>query len=122
MRNPTVLQRWLDRTSRARAMSTAVRTTAVAALSVMASHAAWAGYNIGTGGGTTWAWLRQIMQDFVDFIDGPFGTAAVVVSIVLAFAAWIFAPKEGIMGPVLRICVAAVAILNIATWLGAFHS
>jgi type IV secretory pathway VirB2 component (pilin) len=57
-----------------------------------------------------------LLTDFVKFIAGPFGKAAVIVSIVAAFVTWVFAPKEGIFGPVLRVVVAGIAIMNAAIW------
>jgi type IV secretory pathway VirB2 component (pilin) len=58
----------------------------------------------------------SLLTDFVKFIAGPFGKAAVIVSIVAAFVTWVFAPKEGIFGPVLRVVVAGIAIMNAAIW------
>jgi type IV secretory pathway VirB2 component (pilin) len=63
---------------------------------------------------------KQVMQAFVTFMTGPFGKAAVVISIVAAFITWVFAPKEGIFGPILRVVVAGIAILNAALWIGQF--
>jgi type IV secretory pathway VirB2 component (pilin) len=59
---------------------------------------------------------ESMLTDFVKFIAGPFGKAAVIISIVAAFVTWVFAPKEGIFGPVLRVVVAGVAIMNAAIW------
>lgn len=64
--------------------------------------------------------ITKIMQSFVDFMTGPFGKAAVVISIVAAFVTWVFAPKEGIFGPVLRVVVAGIAIMNAAAWITNF--
>jgi type IV secretory pathway VirB2 component (pilin) len=64
--------------------------------------------------------IDKILQGFVTFMTGPFGKAAVVISIVAAFVTWVFAPKEGIFGPVLRVVVAGVAILNAATFITNF--
>lgn len=89
---------------------------------VLMSPVAMAGTDLGDGGGATFAQLRAWMQDFVDFIDGPFGLAAVVISIVVAFTVWVFAPKEGIMGPVLRVVIAGVAILNVAVMLASLRA
>jgi type IV secretory pathway VirB2 component (pilin) len=66
--------------------------------------------------------LTALMQSFVTFMTGPFGKAAVVISIIVAFVTWIFAPREGIFGPVLRVVVAGIAVMNAAifvTGLGA---
>ncbi len=60
------------------------------------------------------------MQNFVTFMTGPFGTAVVALSIVIAFAVWVFAPREGIVGPVARVVVAGFVLMNVATWMGLF--
>lgn len=57
-----------------------------------------------------------LLEDFVKFIAGPFGKAAVIISIVAAFVTWVFAPREGIFGPVLRVVVAGIAVMNAAIW------
>jgi len=100
-------------------VKTAAKCAAILGI-MMGAQAAFAGYSIGSGGGGTFALLRTWFQDFVDFMDGPFGIAAVVISLVLAFATWAFAPKEGIVGPVLRIAMSGIVILNVATWMGSF--
>lgn len=77
-------------------------------------------YNIGTATGAQWTQLTTWFQSFVSFINGPFGTAVVVVSLIIAFTVWNFAPREGIVGPIMRIVVSAIVILNVATWIGSF--
>jgi type IV secretory pathway VirB2 component (pilin) len=64
--------------------------------------------------------LRTFLQAFANFMTGPFGKAVVVVSIVAAFCTWVFAPKDGIFGPVLRVVVAGIAIMNAALWIAQF--
>jgi type IV secretory pathway VirB2 component (pilin) len=77
-------------------------------------------FNIGTASGAGFAGLTTWMQNFVGFLNGPFGTMVVVVSLILAFATWTMAPREGIVGPALRVVVSAIVILNVATWMGTF--
>jgi type IV secretory pathway VirB2 component (pilin) len=60
--------------------------------------------------------LKGLLESLVTFIAGPFGKAAVIVSIVAAFITWVFAPREGIFGPVLRVVVAGVAVMNAGLW------
>jgi type IV secretory pathway VirB2 component (pilin) len=62
--------------------------------------------------------ITKFLQKFVDFMTGPFGRAAVVISIIAAFTTWVFAPKDGIFGPVLRVVAAGIAIMNAAIWIG----
>jgi type IV secretory pathway VirB2 component (pilin) len=65
--------------------------------------------------------LEQFLTTFQAFMTGPFGRAVVVISIIAAFCAWVFAPKDGIFGPVLRVVVAGIAIMNAAVWMGQFQ-
>ena len=61
--------------------------------------------------------LTNFLQAFTNFMTGPFGKAVVVISIIAAFCTWVFAPKDGIFGPVLRVVVAGIAIMNAAVWI-----
>ncbi|KQV92792.1 TrbC/VirB2 family protein [Rhizobacter sp. Root1221] len=62
--------------------------------------------------------VKSFLQVFLNFMTGPFGKAVVIISIVAAFATWVFAPKDGIFGPILRVVVAGIAILNASAWVG----
>jgi type IV secretory pathway VirB2 component (pilin) len=62
--------------------------------------------------------VKNFLQVFLNFMTGPFGKAVVIISIVAAFATWVFAPKDGIFGPILRVVVAGIAILNASAWVG----
>jgi len=64
--------------------------------------------------------ITQFLQTFANFMTGPFGKAVVVISIIAAFCTWVFAPKDGIFGPVLRVVVAGIAIMNAAVWISQF--
>jgi type IV secretory pathway VirB2 component (pilin) len=68
----------------------------------------------------TFTRFETILAAFQAFMVGPFGRAAVVISIIAAFVTWVFAPKEGIFGPVLRVVVAGVAIINAVALMGTF--
>ncbi|RZI40354.1 hypothetical protein EGT07_23720 [Herbaspirillum sp. HC18] len=92
----------------------------VGALGMALATAAHAGPSIGTGGGTAYSKLTTWLQNFVDFMSGPFGLAVVIISIIIAFSVWAFVPKEGIAGPVLRVVVAAIVIINVGTWVATF--
>ncbi|WP_395398582.1 hypothetical protein ACHMW6_00190 (plasmid) [Pseudoduganella sp. UC29_106] len=86
----------------------------IAGGSVMLSAAA--GPILPTGGGTLFQKLTTWGQNYLDFMTGPFATAAVVISALLIWIAWAFMPKEGIMANLARIVVAGFAILNIGTF------
>lgn len=67
--------------------------------------------------GANFTSLTNFLQAFTNFMTGPFGKAVVVISIIAAFCTWVFAPKDGIFGPVLRVVVAGIAIMNAAVWI-----
>ena len=79
-----------------------------------------AGVDIGTSGNAGFATLEKWFQAFVNFMDGPAGLALVVVSIIGAVAAWMLMPREGVVGPMLRVVVGAIVILNVGTWVTTF--
>lgn len=89
---------------------------------VILSGAAMAGPELPNGGGGTFTALRTWLQSFVDFMAGPFGTAAIIVSIIIGFLTWAYAPKEGIVGTVLRVVVSGIVILNASTWVMSFQA
>lgn len=83
-------------------------------------ESAYAGANLPSGGGSTFQVFVKWLQNFVDFMTGPFGTAAVAVSIIVAFVTWSYAPKEGLMGTVMRSVVSGIVIINVLTFVGTF--
>lgn len=97
-----------------------ITSAGVSAALALASADVFAGPTLGTGGGGSFTLARQWMQNFVDFISGPFGTAAVVISIILVFLAWAYMPKDGIMGPMVRVATGGIVVINVATWLASF--
>ena len=88
--------------ARAHARAAAWVATGMLALSSAPAHAAAADFQLLTD------WLTA----FAKFMSGPFGKGVLIISIIAAFVTWAFAPKDGIFGPVLRIVVSAIAILN----------
>jgi hypothetical protein len=86
---------------------------------ILVAAPAYAGYSIGTSTGP-FALLTNWMQTFVDFMDGPAGIAVVVISLVAGVATWIWAPKSGAVGLILRIIMGAIVIMNIGTWMVSF--
>lgn len=75
------------------------------------------GPNIGSGGGSGFSIMKRWLQNWVDFMSGPFAIAAVITSIILAYLAWAFMPKEGVVGPTVRVVVAGIVILNVGVWI-----
>lgn len=93
----------------------------VAFMALMAvSQTVLAAPTLGSGGGAAFAPLRTWLQNFVDFMAGPFGLAVVILSVILGFAAWAMLPKEGIVGTIMRVVVAGVVIINVGTWVATF--
>lgn len=94
--------------------------SALCAALASTSQLALAGPNIGGGGGGDFAILRQWLQNFVDFMAGPFGLAVVIIAIIIGFATWAVLPKEGIVGTVMRVVVAGIVIINVGAWVASF--
>jgi type IV secretory pathway VirB2 component (pilin) len=67
----------------------------------------------------TFTKFEEFLTAIEAFMTGPFGKAVVVISIIAAFATWVFAPREGIFGPVLRVVVAGIAIMNSVVFMNA---
>jgi type IV secretory pathway VirB2 component (pilin) len=86
-------------------------------LLLIASSKAFAGVSVGKGGGAGFDIASKWLQNWVDFMTGPFGIAVVITSLIIAFGTWAMMPKEGIVAPVLRVVVSGIAILNVVTWL-----
>lgn len=76
-----------------------------------------AGPALPAGGSGQFDLFTNFLQDLVDFLSGPFGTAAVIVIIIGGVLAWSYAPKEGVMGWVMRAAVAAIVIFNVGAWI-----
>ncbi len=67
---------------------------------------------------TGWfALLGTLLQDLVNFLDGPWALAMIIISIIVMVCMWIWAPKDGAMGVFMKICVGAIVILNIPSFL-----
>ena len=96
------------------------RLSGAVLIALVFSPLVFAGVDIGTSGNAGFATLEKWFQAFVNFMDGPAGLALVVVSIILAVAAWILSPREGVVGPLLRVVVGAIVILNVGTWVTTF--
>ena len=87
-----------------------------------ASRANAAGYDIGTTDSTAFDKIVSFLQAIVDLIDGPVATAVTVISIIVAILLWAVAPKSGGMSTVVRVCIAAIVGLNVATWIVALKA
>ncbi|KKJ75225.1 hypothetical protein WH95_19595 [Kiloniella litopenaei] len=87
------------------------------------AKSAMAAFALGSSGGKGGiAEFEGYIQDWVNFMTGPFGLAVVVVSIIVAVVVFVFAPKQGPMGLVARAVVAGIVILNLTTVVGGFTS
>jgi len=89
-------------------------------LTLLTGVYAHAGYSLGGSTSGTFGKLTQWMQEYVDFMDGPAALAVIVVSIIVAVCAWIWAPKSGAVGVLVRVVVGGIVILNVATWVASF--
>ncbi len=100
-----------------RFVQTALQTLII---SILFETQAMAGYDIGAPTSGPFAKLGSWLQDYVDFMDGPFAVAAVVLSLILALALWNFSPREGIMAVAMKAVITGIVILNIGTWISSF--
>lgn len=89
---------------------------------LVAASRASAGYDIGTTDSTAFDKIVSFLQAIVDLIDGPVATAITVISIIVAILLWAVAPKSGGMSTVVRVCIAAIVGLNVATWIVALKA
>lgn len=96
------------------------RLLAGGCVALIAASNAIAGPTLPGGGGDLFAKAKEWFQNYVDFMSGPFGWAVVIVSAVVVLATWAAVPKEGIMGNALRVVVAGLGIVNVATVMGSF--
>ena len=86
----------------------------------MQSTLCFAAYSIGAPTTGPFQKLGVWFQTYVDFMDGPFAIAAIVISIILAVLAWNFMPKEGLFGKILKTVVSGIVVLNLGTWMATF--
>ena len=91
-----------------------------ALMAVFLAGPTFAGYSLGGSSSGPFGKLTQWMQDYVDFMDGPAALAIIVVSIIIAVCAWIWAPKSGAVGILVRVVIGGIVILNIGTWVVSF--
>jgi type IV secretory pathway VirB2 component (pilin) len=77
-------------------------------------------YSIGSGGTGGFALLGKWLQEYINFMTGPYAKGGVAAAAVIGIIAWTFAPKDGVMGTVVRVVAAGFVSLNIGTWMGMF--
>ena len=88
--------------------------------SALVASPAFAGYALGGSSSGPFGKITQWMQDYIDFMDGPAALGIIVVSIIVAVCAWIWAPKSGAVGVLLRVVIGGIVMLNIGTWVASF--
>ncbi len=75
-------------------------------------------YNIGSGGDqSTFGSIVTFLQSGMDFLTGPWVKFTIAGSAILALMLWAAAPKEGAMGWIVRVIIAGLVALNIASWM-----
>lgn len=90
------------------------------ACSLLTYSPAFSAFDIGAPTTGPFAKLGSWFQQYVDFIDGPFGKAVVIIALVIATAIWMFAPKEGMTSMALRIVVGGFVIFNVSAIIASF--
>lgn len=66
--------------------------------------------------------ITTFFQKYVDFMTGPFAKTAIAGTLIIAAILWAVMPKEGIFGTIVRVVIAALVAMNVATWMGMFGS
>lgn len=95
--------------------------TLAATAALTFAEVAFAGPSLPSGGGSAFSLFRTWLQDLIDFMAGPYATATLIFTVIAGLAAWNYAPKEGLMGYVVRGIVTGVVCLNIGTWIAAMN-
>lgn len=85
---------------------------------LMTQYAFASTYSIGTGGGSAFDKITSLLQDWADFMTGPFGKFVVVIALVIGAIVWAVMPKHGVLAVVLRAIIAGAVLLNISLWMG----
>lgn len=70
-------------------------------------------YSIGTGGGTLFANLVELMQSVADFLDGPFILFAAFAILLLILLAWAYAPDNRAVAFLFRAGIALAIAFNL---------
>lgn len=60
------------------------------------------------------------MSDFLNFMQGQFGPWVVALGIVVAFAVWMWAPRDGVMGPLMRVVLTGLVVMNVGLFMSLF--
>lgn len=74
-------------------------------------------YKIGTIKEGGFALLVGVFQQYIDFMTGPFSHMAIASTLIIGPIVWAISPKESIMGTIIRVVVAGIVGLNVATWM-----
>lgn len=61
--------------------------------------------------------LTTLFQKWVTFATGPWAVAVIAISIAIGIAIWVFMPREGFMGWVVRGLIGGLIMLNLATYM-----
>ncbi len=73
-----------------------------------------AGTDIGAPGSGLFAKVGKVLQEFVDFFEGPVGLAVAILGMVIAVAYWTLSTRgDGEIGWVARVVIGAILIINI---------
>lgn len=84
---------------------------------------AFAGTNIGAPGSGMFAKVGKVLQEFVDFFEGPVGLAVAILGMVAAVAYWTLSTRgDGEIGWVGRVVIGAILIINIPGFIVAMRA
>lgn len=91
--------------------------TAVFSLGMILAGYANAAFDIGKTKSSEFSIFTAWIQNYIDFMTGPFALAGVVIGAVCALLTWIVLPKEGIIAWGVRIVIGGLAILNLGSFI-----
>ncbi len=84
---------------------------------------AFAGTDIGAPGSGLFSKIGKVLQEFVDFFEGPVGLAVAILGMVAAVAYWTLSTRgDGEIGWVGRVVIGAVLIINIPGFIVAMRA
>lgn len=86
----------------------------VLVLCVVAVSPALAGTDIGAPGSGLFAKVGAVLQEFVDFFEGPVGLAVAIIGMVFAVGYWTLSSRgDQEIGWIGRVVIGAILIINI---------
>jgi hypothetical protein len=81
-------------------------------LALVGANAYAASPDLGTAAGP-FSRIVSGLQEILDFLSGPVAIFILAASLIAAVVLWMFAPKEGALGGIVRVLAAGIMLVNI---------